>query len=158
MVGAVIAQLFIEAKQNQPTVIYIPFLVGWHAAVTETSWSIVCVMLNTLPQPSAHSCQWTFSDLPHDIKVWFGPMKDNWVKLPIHSAKCSLRDWWRMSRGRLTKFWIVWSAGSGYLKSCWLCLHWNTISLLPLSWCCKRIGIWGPWHFWSTTLGWTWLS
>ncbi|KIM42662.1 hypothetical protein M413DRAFT_70190 [Hebeloma cylindrosporum] len=85
-VEAAIVQLFIEAKRNQPSVIYIPSLVGWCAAVSETSRSTVRAMLDTLaptdPILLLAVVDGRFSDLPRDVKAWFGPTKDNRVELP----------------------------------------------------------------------------
>ena len=68
-------------------VIYILFLVGWCAAVTETSRSTVRAMLDTLaptdPILLLAVVDGRFSDLPRDVKAWFGSMKDNRVELPI---------------------------------------------------------------------------
>ncbi|KAF8972102.1 hypothetical protein BDZ97DRAFT_1752715 [Flammula alnicola] len=84
-VEAAIVQLFIEAKRNQPSVIYIPSLVGWCAAVSETSRSTVRAMLDTLaptdPILLLAVVDGRFADLPRDVKAWFGPTKDNRVEL-----------------------------------------------------------------------------
>ncbi|KAJ3509073.1 hypothetical protein NLJ89_g5414 [Agrocybe chaxingu] len=87
---AAIVQLFVEAKRNQPSVIYIPSLVGWCAAVSETSRSTVRAMLDTLaptdPILLLAVVDGRFADLPRDVKAWFGPTKDNRVELSSPSA------------------------------------------------------------------------
>ncbi|KAK7439387.1 TAT-binding protein-like protein 7, AAA ATPase [Stygiomarasmius scandens] len=84
-VEAAIVQLFVEAKRHQPSVIYIPSLVGWCAAVSETSRSTVRAMLDTLsptdPILLLAIVDGGFSQLPRDVRAWFGPTKDNRVEL-----------------------------------------------------------------------------
>jgi len=84
-VEAAIVQLFVEAKRNQPSVIYIPSLVGWCAAVSETSRSTVRSMLDTLaptdPILLLAVVDGRFLDLPRDVRAWFGPTKDNRIEL-----------------------------------------------------------------------------
>jgi SpoVK/Ycf46/Vps4 family AAA+-type ATPase len=80
-VEAAIVQLFVEAKRHQPSVIYIPSLVGWCAAVSETSRSTVRAMLDTLtptePILLFAIVDGPFSSLPQDVRAWFGPTRDN---------------------------------------------------------------------------------
>jgi SpoVK/Ycf46/Vps4 family AAA+-type ATPase len=75
-VEAAIVQLVVEAKRHQPSVIYIPSLIGWCAAVSETSRSTVRAMLDTLaptdPILLLATVDGHFSDLPHDVQSWFG--------------------------------------------------------------------------------------
>lgn len=89
-VEAAIVQLFVEAKRHQPSVIYIPSLVGWCAAVSETSRSTVRAMLDTLaptdPVLLLAIVDGRFMDLPRDVKSWFGPTKDNRVELLVPTA------------------------------------------------------------------------
>ncbi|KAK0210375.1 AAA-domain-containing protein [Desarmillaria ectypa] len=84
-VEAAVVQLFVEAKRHQPSVIYIPSLVGWCAAVSETSRSTVRAMLDTLaptdPVLLLAIVDGRFTDLPGDVRSWFGPTKDNRVEL-----------------------------------------------------------------------------
>ncbi|KAF8882024.1 hypothetical protein CPB84DRAFT_1686882 [Gymnopilus junonius] len=84
-VEAAIVQLFVEAKRNQPSVIYIPSLIGWCAAVSETSRSTVRAMLDTLlptdPILLLAVVDGKFSELPKDVRAWFGPTKDNRIFL-----------------------------------------------------------------------------
>lgn len=91
---AAIVQLFVEAKRHQPSVIYIPSLMGWCAAVSETSRSTVRAMLDTLaptdPILLLVVVDGHFSELPHDVKGWFGLLKDNRVQFTPPST--SQRD------------------------------------------------------------------
>ncbi|KAG5635659.1 hypothetical protein H0H81_010495 [Sphagnurus paluster] len=84
-VEAAIVQLFVEAKRHQPSVIYIPSLMGWCAAVSETSRSTVRAMLDTLaptdPILLLVVVDGHYSELPQDVKTWFGPTKDNRIEL-----------------------------------------------------------------------------
>ncbi|PFH47155.1 hypothetical protein AMATHDRAFT_77336 [Amanita thiersii Skay4041] len=84
-VEAAIVQLFVEAKRHQPSVVYIPSLVGWCAAVAETSRSTVRSMLDTLaptdPILLLAVVDGEFSSLPKDVKSWFGPTKNNRIVL-----------------------------------------------------------------------------
>ncbi|KAK0197523.1 AAA-domain-containing protein [Armillaria mellea] len=90
-VEAAIVQLFVEAKRHQPSVIYIPSLVGWCAAVSETSRSTVRAMLDTLaptdPVLLLAIIDGRFMDLPRDVRAWFGPTKDNRVELFVPTAE-----------------------------------------------------------------------
>ncbi|KAF9449012.1 AAA-domain-containing protein [Macrolepiota fuliginosa MF-IS2] len=82
-VEAAIVQLFVEAKRHQPSIIYIPSLLSWCAAVSETSRSAVRAMLDTLsptePVLLLALIDGEFSHLPYDVKQWFGHMKENRV-------------------------------------------------------------------------------
>ncbi|KAH7921984.1 AAA-domain-containing protein [Leucogyrophana mollusca] len=85
-VEAAVIQLFVEAKRHQPSVIYIPSLVGWCAAVSETSRSTVRAMLDSLaptdPILLLAIVDGSFTALPPDVRAWFGPMRENRVELP----------------------------------------------------------------------------
>ncbi|EAU82409.1 ATPase with bromodomain-containing protein [Coprinopsis cinerea okayama7 len=89
-VEAAIVQLFTEAKRHQPSVIYIPSLIGWCAAVNETTRSTVRAMLETLlptdPILLLAVVDGPFSALPKDVKQWFGASKENRVALEAPSA------------------------------------------------------------------------
>ncbi|ESK87512.1 aaa family atpase [Moniliophthora roreri MCA 2997] len=84
-VEAGIVQLFVEAKRHQPSVIYIPSLLGWCAAVPETARSTVRAMLDTLsptdPILLIAIVDSQFLDLPRDVRSWFGLSKDNRVEV-----------------------------------------------------------------------------
>ncbi|RPD55097.1 AAA-domain-containing protein [Lentinus tigrinus ALCF2SS1-7] len=78
---AAIVQLFVEAKRHQPSVVYIPSLVGWCAAVTETARTTVRAMLDTLaptdPVLLLAVVDGAFTQLPRDVRQWFGPIREN---------------------------------------------------------------------------------
>lgn len=84
-VEAAIVQLFIEAKRHQPSVIYIPSLIAWCAAVSEISRTTVKAMLDTLaptdPILLLAVLDGKFIDLPKDVRAWFGHSKENRVAL-----------------------------------------------------------------------------
>ncbi|KAJ7083103.1 AAA-domain-containing protein [Mycena belliarum] len=73
---AAIVQLFVEAKRHAPAVVYIPALRGWCAAVSETARATVRAMLDTLapadPVLLLAVVDGHFSDLPRDVRAWFG--------------------------------------------------------------------------------------
>lgn len=74
-----------EAKRHQPSVVYIPSLVGWCAAVSETTRTTVRAMLDTLaptdPVLLLAVVDGSFLSLPRDVRAWFGPTRDNRVQL-----------------------------------------------------------------------------
>jgi ATPase family AAA domain-containing protein 2 len=78
-------QLFVEAKRHQPSVVYIPSLVGWCAAVSETSRSTVRAMLDTLaptdPILLLAVVDGPITSLPRDVRAWFGPTRENRVEV-----------------------------------------------------------------------------
>ncbi|EJD00736.1 AAA-domain-containing protein [Fomitiporia mediterranea MF3/22] len=80
-VEAGIVQLFVEAKRHQPSVIYIPSLKGWCAAVSETARTTVKAMLDTLsandPILLLAVVDGSFLSLPRDVRAWFGMNKEN---------------------------------------------------------------------------------
>ncbi|KAJ4464470.1 hypothetical protein J3R30DRAFT_3319302 [Lentinula aciculospora] len=84
---AALVQLFVEAKRHSPSVIYIPSLVGWCAAISETARATVRAMLDTLAPTDSilllAIVDGKYSSLPRDVRAWFGPtaMKDNSVEL-----------------------------------------------------------------------------
>ncbi|THH17583.1 hypothetical protein EW146_g3256 [Bondarzewia mesenterica] len=83
-VEAAIVQLFVEAKRHQPSIIYIPSLVGWCAAVPETSRTTVRAMLDTLaptdPILLLAVVDGPFLSLPRDVRSWFGPTRETRVE------------------------------------------------------------------------------
>ncbi|GBE79053.1 Uncharacterized AAA domain-containing protein [Sparassis crispa] len=82
---AAIVQLFVEAKRHQPSVVYIPSLVRWCAALSEASRTTVRSMLDTLaptdPVLLLAVVDGPFSSLPRDARAWFGPIRENRVEL-----------------------------------------------------------------------------
>ncbi|KAG2741444.1 hypothetical protein P692DRAFT_20956500 [Suillus brevipes Sb2] len=85
-VEAAVVQLFVEAKRHQPSVIYLPSLDGWLAAVSETARSTVRSMLDPLaptdPVLVLAIVDGPFSSLPRDIRSWFGMTRENRLTLP----------------------------------------------------------------------------
>ena len=73
---AAIVQLFVEARRHQPSVLYIPALSSWSAALSDTARSTVCAMLDSLsptdPILLLAISDAPFSSLPSDVKAWFG--------------------------------------------------------------------------------------
>ncbi|KAI0820715.1 AAA-domain-containing protein [Trametes gibbosa] len=86
---AAIVQLFVEAKRHQPSVLYIPSLVGWCAAVTETARTTVRAMLDSLsptdPILLLAVADGPFLQLPKDVRQWFGSTRENRVALTTPS-------------------------------------------------------------------------
>ncbi|KAH9941140.1 AAA-domain-containing protein [Epithele typhae] len=87
---AAIVQLFVEAKRHQPSVVYIPSLIGWCSAVTETARTTVRAMLDTLaptdPVLLLAVVDGAFTDLPRDVRQWFGSTRENRVALVAPTA------------------------------------------------------------------------
>ncbi|KAF8131138.1 AAA-domain-containing protein [Boletus edulis] len=86
-VEAAIVQLFVEAKRHQPSVIYIPSLLSWCAAVHETARTTVRTMLDTLaptdPVLLLAIVDGSFTSLPQDVRSWFGTIRENRLVLPV---------------------------------------------------------------------------
>ncbi|KAI0092884.1 hypothetical protein BDY19DRAFT_926936 [Irpex rosettiformis] len=82
---AAIVQLFVEAKRHQPSVVYIPSLSAWCAAVSETSRTTLRTMLDGLaptdPVLLLATVDGSFTSLPRDVRSWFGPTRENRVVL-----------------------------------------------------------------------------
>jgi SpoVK/Ycf46/Vps4 family AAA+-type ATPase len=80
---AAIVQLFVEAKRNQPSVVYIPSLTGWCAAVSEAARATVRSMLDSLaptdPVLLLAIADGPFALLPRDVRAWFGIIRENRV-------------------------------------------------------------------------------
>ena len=84
-------QLFVEAKRHQPSIVFIPSLVGWCAAISETSRSTVRAMLDTL-SPTDPILLLAVVDgpdmsLPRDVRAWFGPTRDNRIEFTNPTAQ-----------------------------------------------------------------------
>jgi ATPase family AAA domain-containing protein 2 len=82
---AAIVQLFVEAKRHQPSIIYIPSLLGWCSAVSETCRSTLHAMLETLaptdPILLLAIVDGSFMTLPRDVRAWFGLTRENRVEI-----------------------------------------------------------------------------
>lgn len=89
-VEAAIVQLFVEAKRNQPSIIYIPSLLGWSAAVSETARTTVRSMLDGLaptdPILLLAVVDGAWSAIPRDVRAWFGVGKEHRVALDAPAA------------------------------------------------------------------------
>ncbi|KAI0269336.1 hypothetical protein BC834DRAFT_820278 [Gloeopeniophorella convolvens] len=87
---AAIVQLFVEAKRHQPSIIYIPSLLGWCTAVSETSRNTVRAMLDTLaptdPILLLAVVDGAYMSLPRDVRAWFGPTRENRVEITRSNA------------------------------------------------------------------------
>ncbi|KAH7093938.1 hypothetical protein BKA62DRAFT_721672 [Auriculariales sp. MPI-PUGE-AT-0066] len=76
-VEAAIVQLFVEAKRHQPSIIYIPSLLGWCAAVSDAARTTTKAMLDSVgpTEPilllAIVDGQW--AEVPRDVRAWFGP-------------------------------------------------------------------------------------
>jgi ATPase family AAA domain-containing protein 2 len=86
-----IVRLFVEAKRHQPSVIYIPSLMHWCSAISETARSAVRAMLDTLtptdPVLLLAIVDGPFSSLPRDVRSWFGATARHRVELSAPNAQ-----------------------------------------------------------------------
>lgn len=82
---ASIVQLFVEAKRHQPSVVYIPSLTAWCAAVSETSRTTLRAMLDGLaptdPVLLLATIDGEFTSVPRDVRAWFGHTRENRISL-----------------------------------------------------------------------------
>ena len=80
-----------EAKRHQPSVIYIPSLVAWCAAVTETARMTVRAMLDGLaptePILLLAVVDGSWVSLPKDVRAWFGAIRENRIELRSPSVE-----------------------------------------------------------------------
>ncbi|OXG18691.1 ATPase [Cryptococcus neoformans Tu401-1] len=89
-VEATIVQLFVEAKRHQPSVIFIPSLSQWASAVPELARSTFGALLDGIPPSdpilllAMADSPWT--DLPADVKAWFGFARENKIALDFPNA------------------------------------------------------------------------
>ena len=88
---ASVIQLFIEAKRNKPSVIYIPALLGWCSAVSETTRATVRSMLDSLAPTDAILLLavlegGSFASLPRDVRAWFGTSRETRVSLSASTS------------------------------------------------------------------------
>lgn len=87
---ATIVQLFVEAKRHQPSVIFIPSLSQWASAVPELARSTFGALLDGIPPSdpilllAMADSPWT--DLPADVKAWFGFARENKIALDFPNA------------------------------------------------------------------------
>ncbi|KAI0786557.1 hypothetical protein C8Q75DRAFT_721352 [Abortiporus biennis] len=90
-VEAAIVQLFADAKRNQPSVLYIPSLLGWCTALSDTAKMTMHSMLDSLsptdPILLVGVVDGPISSLPPDVLAWFGSFGQNRVELLAPSAQ-----------------------------------------------------------------------
>ncbi|KAH8920741.1 AAA-domain-containing protein, partial [Atractiella rhizophila] len=82
---AACVQLFMEAKRHKPSIICIPALCTWASSVTETVRATIKGLLDSLepadPVLLLGILDGSYSDLPSDIKTWFGFVRGNRLML-----------------------------------------------------------------------------
>lgn len=82
---AAIVQIFTEAKRHKPSILYIPSLVGWAAAVPDSVKATMKGLLDSLdpsdPVLLLAMAEFPLSDVPADVKSWFGFLRNNRVAL-----------------------------------------------------------------------------
>lgn len=80
---AACVQLFVEAKRHKPSILFIPSLATWCLTVTDTVKSTVKGLLDGLdssdPILLLAVVDGPISDLPPDVRGWFGFVKGNRV-------------------------------------------------------------------------------
>ncbi|GAA6046605.1 hypothetical protein JCM3770_006234 [Rhodotorula araucariae] len=76
-------QLFVEAKRHKPSILFIPSLVTWCASVGETVRATIKGLLDGLdpndPILLLAVVDGHFSEVPSDVRTWFGFVKGNRV-------------------------------------------------------------------------------
>jgi SpoVK/Ycf46/Vps4 family AAA+-type ATPase len=84
-VEAAVVQLFVEAKRHKPSILYIPSLVAWCAAVSETARTTVRAMLDSLaptdPILLLAVVDGPLSQIPSDVREWFGHGREHRVAM-----------------------------------------------------------------------------
>ncbi|KAK4705160.1 ATPase family AAA domain-containing protein 2, partial [Phenoliferia sp. Uapishka_3] len=82
---AACVQLFVEAKRHKPSILFVPSLVTWCASVTDTVRSTIKGLLDGLdpsdPILLLAVVDGPLSDVPADVRSWFGFVKGNRVHL-----------------------------------------------------------------------------
>lgn len=82
---AACVQLFIEAKRHKPSILFVPSLVTWCASVTDTVRNTIKGLLDGLdpsdPILLLAVVDGPLSDVPVDVRGWFGFVKGNRVNL-----------------------------------------------------------------------------
>lgn len=80
---AACVQLFVEAKRHKPSILFIPSLITWCSTVTETVKSTIKGLLEGLdpsdPILLLAVVDGPLSELPGDVRSWFGFVKANRV-------------------------------------------------------------------------------
>ncbi len=82
-------QIFVEAKRHKPSVLYVPGLIHWANTLTDSVLSTIHGLLDELSQSDPilllGIAEGPLSDLPPDVRSWFGLMRDNRVQVPSPS-------------------------------------------------------------------------
>jgi SpoVK/Ycf46/Vps4 family AAA+-type ATPase len=100
-IEAGLVQLFVEAKRHQPSVIFIPSLIQWSAAISDTARSTLKALLDGVPASDPililALVDGELRDLPRDVRGWFGLGKVNRLSLENPSTVrppflCAARD------------------------------------------------------------------
>jgi SpoVK/Ycf46/Vps4 family AAA+-type ATPase len=82
---AACVQLFVEAKRHKPSILFIPSLTTWCTSVTDTVKSTIKGLLDGLdpsdPILLLAVVDGALSELPGDVRSWFGFVKGNRVHL-----------------------------------------------------------------------------
>lgn len=72
-----------EAKRHHPSIIYVPSLKGWSGAVSESARATVKSMLDSIspndPVLLLAVVDGAFTELPRDVRAWFGLIRENRV-------------------------------------------------------------------------------
>jgi SpoVK/Ycf46/Vps4 family AAA+-type ATPase len=93
-VEAGLVQLFVEAKRHQPSVIFIPSLNQWSAAISDTARSTLNALLDGVPSSDPililALVDGEVRDLPRDLRSWFGLGRENRLTLEGPSTVCPL--------------------------------------------------------------------
>ena len=91
-VEAGLVQLFVEAKRHQPSVIFIPSLIQWSTAISDTARSTLKALLDGVPSSDPililALVDGELRDLPRDVRSWFGLGKENRLILEGPSTVC----------------------------------------------------------------------
>jgi len=91
-VEAGLVQLFVEAKRHQPSIIFIPSLIQWAAAISDTARSTLKALLDGVPASDPililALIEGELSDLPRDVRGCFGLGKENRLTLENPSTVC----------------------------------------------------------------------
>jgi SpoVK/Ycf46/Vps4 family AAA+-type ATPase len=93
---AAVVQIFNEAKRHKPSILFIPALVGWAHALNDAVKATVKGLLDSLdpsePILLLALAEAPFSEVPSDVKSWFGFLKNNRIKL---AKPNEVRDFFR---------------------------------------------------------------
>ncbi|KDN52879.1 AAA-domain-containing protein [Tilletiaria anomala UBC 951] len=84
-------QLFTEAKRHKPSVLFIPGLAHWAKTVSESVRSTVKALLDGLspsdPVLLLGISEAPLSQLPRDVRSWFGLLRENRIEITRPSCK-----------------------------------------------------------------------